>query len=272
MTTDATPPAGAESQPQSQQQQTPPSQSSDTPPQNPQPNADDADLITGEKPKADDKPADGEKPPEQKAPQTAAEKRAALEANLTDAEKEALKGKTDAEIEKLFDDKVKEEQAKSELGDFDITKVVVPEDMPIPEAMKEKVTELAKIFNSKELSASEKTQKAIDLHVETQKQALEQFKEVKNGWKKQVMDDPALKSSIGAANDIVRKFAGDEKQLAEFQGALKFLGLGNHPAFVRFCANVAKATGEDSMDGKDGGSGGSKKSLAELMYPNMPQS
>ncbi len=255
----------AETPPPTQETQTPPP-SSDSPPP-----SEEADLITGEVKKADDKPADGEKPPETKAPETAAEKRAALEANLTDAEKEALKGKTDEEIEKLFDDKKKEEQEKSELGDFDIAKLVVPEDMPIPEAMKEKVTELAKIFNSKELSASEKTQKALDLHVETKKQDMEQFREIKNGWRKQVNDDPALKASIGAANDVVRKYAGSEKDLAEFQGVLKFLGVGNHPAFVRFCANVAKATGEDTMDGSAGGGGGSKKSLAEMMYPNMPQ-
>lgn len=269
MTTEATPPAAGAETPPAQQQQTPPSQSSDTPP-NPQ--ADEGDLVTGAEPKKEgDKPAEGEKPPEPKAPETAAEKRAHLESKLTDAEKEALKGKTDAEIEELYKADKEAEQAKSELGDFDITKVVVPEDMPIPEDMKEKVTELAKIFNNKELSASEKTQKAIDLHVETQKQALESFKEVKNGWKKQVMDDPALKGAIGSANDVVRKYAGSEKDLAEFQGALKFLGLGNHPAFVRFCANIAKATGEDTMDGKDGSSGSGKKSLAELMYPNMTQ-
>ena len=141
--------------------------------------------------------------------------------------------------------------------------------MPIPEEMKEKVTDLAKIFNNKELNASEKMQKAVDLHVEIQNRQLEDFKKVKDEWKGRVLADPELKAAVGPANDIVRKFAGDAKQLEEFQSTLKFLGLGNHPSFVRFCANIAKATGEDTQDG-GGTPPARKKDLAEMMYPNMP--
>jgi hypothetical protein len=225
--------------------------------------SEEVDLVTG----AENQPAPKEEAP--KAPETAAEKRAYLEGK-EGADKEALKGKTDEEIEKLFnDDKAKEAEA-AELGDFAFDKIKVPEDMPIPEELKGKVTDLAKVFNNKELSASEKMQKAIDMHVEQQQKQLDDFKKVKDEWRGKVLADPELKASVGAANDVVRKFAGDAKQLEEFQGALKFLGLGNHPAFVRFCANVAKATSEDSMDGK-ARDGGAKKDLASMMYPNMPQ-
>lgn len=223
--------------------------------------------MTGAEGKPSDAPKEAPKADEPKAPETAAEKRAYLEGK-EGADKEALKGKTDEEIEKLFTDEKAKEAEVDALGGFDSSKLELPEDMPIPEEMKEKVTDLAKIFTNKELSTQEKFQKAVDLHVDIQKRSLEQFKAVKNEWKEAVLKDPELKASVGPANDVVRKFAGDAKQLEEFQGALKFLGLGNHPAFVRFCANVAKATSEDSFDGKSGG-GQQKKDLATQMWPDM---
>lgn len=180
-----------------------------------------------------------------------------------------MKGKTDAEVEEMFKAQKAKETEAAELGDFKIENVKVPEDMPIPEEVKGKVTELAKIFNNKELTASEKIQKAVDLHVEMNNASLEKFVEIKNGWKKAVQDSPELSKAVGPANDVVRKFAGNAKELEEFQGCLKMLGLGNHPAFVRFCANVAKATGDDSLGGDNKNTGGAKKDLAELMYPEM---
>ena len=234
------------------------------------------DLVTGGEPKpADSTPKADDKPAEPKAPGTAADKRAYLEGK-EGADKEALKGKTDEEIEKLFgEEKAKEAEAEA-LGGFDAAKLNLPEDMPIPEEMKEKVTDLAKIFSNKELSTQEKFQKAVDLHVEIQNKAINDFVAVKNQWRDSCLKDPELgagskeklDAAVGAANDVVRKFAGEPKQLEEFQGALKYLGLGNHPAFVRFCVNIAKATSEDNFGGNAGG-GAQKKDLASMMWPDM---
>lgn len=152
--------------------------------------------------------------------------------------------------------------------------------MPIPEALKAEVSDLAKIFNNKELTAQDKFQKAVDLHVKIQTKQLEDFKGIKDDWRAKSLADPELgnnnpetfKATVGRANDIVRKFAGTPAQLEEFQVGLKYLGLGNHPSFIRFCNNVAKATGEDTLggDSKNPG-GGAQKDLATLMYPDMKQ-
>ena len=54
------------------------------------------------------------------------------------------------------------------------------------------------------------------------------------------------------------------------QEDLVLLGLGNKKSFIRFCNNIAKATKDDSMDGKPSGGGSQEKSLASRMWPNMP--
>lgn len=265
MTTDnnQTPPATAPAAtPTTQTPATPtPSPSSPASQNSPAPAPADDDLITG-KPKEEGKPADK---PAEKAPETAAEKRGYLEGKLDEEGKKSLEGKTDEEIEKLYN----EQKDKEALGDFKLEDIKTPEDMPIPEEMKEKVGDLAKIFNDAKLKPAEKMQKAVDLHIEIQNKQLKDFVNLKAGWKKTVEDSADLKAMVGPANDVVRKFAGDGAQLEEFQGCLKMLGLGNHPSFVRFCGNIAKAIGEDTFDGQGNKGGGQKKDLAELMYPDM---
>lgn len=270
MTTETqTPLAGEQQAPSLSTTQSQPSQDQQTPPPS-------DDLVTGAEAKAGDAaPKADDAPPEVKAPETPADKRAYLEGK-EGADKEALKGKTDEEIEKLFTDEKTKEAEAAALGDFDVTKLTLPEDMPIPEEMKGKVNDLAKIFNNKELSAQEKFQKAVDLHVEMQNKNLSDFVAVKTEWRENCLKDPEigagskekLEKAAGAANDVVRKFAGDAKQLEDFQGALKYLGLGNHPAFVRFCLNISKATSEDNFGG-DSSRGEVKKDLATMMWPDM---
>src|SRR5262249_51470351 len=150
-------------------------------------------------------PAKTEEPkaPE-KAPETAAEKRAYLEGKVEEKDKAALKDKTDKEIEDMFKDQKAKEAEADAIGDFKIENLKLPEDMPIPDDVKEKVNDLAKVFNDKKLTSQEKFQKAVDLHVEMQNKNLTKFVEMKDGWKKTVNDTPELKAAVGPANDVVR--------------------------------------------------------------------
>lgn len=154
-----------------------------------------------------------------------------------------------------------------------LEELAVPDDMPIPDDMKAPLTE----FIAENKMSKEQAQKVIDLGVKMQQQNLDIWTKTKGEWRKAAESDPEigganLKPTLNRVNNAIRKFAGNETQLKEFQQDLILLGLGNKPSFIRFMNNVAKATGNDSAAGNSGGgapNGDDFEAKAKRMYPNM---
>lgn len=193
-----------------------------------------------------------------------------LEEKLGDKKSE-LEGKTDEEIAKLFDEAKAKEAAEAAAGPvFKFEDIKVPETMPITPEAKEKVTALA----AKHKLGTEAMQEMIDAHVEIMNAQTKQWDDMKKGWRTEVEKDPVIGGkNLDAvkkdANDVVRKFAGNEQELQELQEDLILLGLGNKKSFIRFLNNVAKATKEDKIAGTSTSQTPPKKTTAQIMYPNM---
>lgn len=148
----------------------------------------------------------------------------------------------------------------------------LPEDYAIPDDMKAPLTE----FIAENKMSKEQAQKVVDLGVKMQQQNLDAWVKTKGDWRKEVENDPVLgganlKTTVGKVNNLIRKFGGNEQEMAEFKQDLVLLGLGNKRSFIRFMSNIAKATGNDSASGNGGGSaqGDSFEDKAKRMYPNM---
>lgn len=188
-----------------------------------------------------------------------------LEEKLGDKKTE-LEGKTDEEIAKLYDDqKAKDAAAPT----FKLEELVIPDDLPVPEAIKSKVTEVA----NKHKLGKEAMQELTDIHIEMQRDQLKQWNDMKQKWRDGVKSDPVLggenlDKSVAAADAVVRRFAGTPEELAEFSADLKILGLGNKKSFVRLMNNIAAATGEDTQQ-PGSGSGEEKLPPEKVLYPNM---
>lgn len=154
----------------------------------------------------------------------------------------------------------------------DIAELTVPEDMPIPDELKGPLTE----YITENKLDKEGAQKLTDLGVKLQQHNLDVWTKTKDEWRKEVETDPVLggsnlKATVAKANDVIRKFAGSEENLAELKQDLVLLGLGNKRSFVRFLTNIAAATGNDSAGGPSG-TGGRQDgfdAMAKRMYPGM---
>lgn len=219
-----------------------------------------ADPVKKEE-KTEEKPA--EKPP-------VADMKKFLEEKLGDKKTE-LEGKTDEEIAKMFDEAKAKEAADANAGPvFKFDDIKIPETMPITPETKEKVTAIA----AKHKLGTEAMQELIDTHVEIMNGQTEQWEGLKKTWRGEVEKDPVLggknlETVRKAANDVVRKFAGNETELKEFQEDLILLGLGNKKSFIRFLNNVAAKTKEDTLDGAAGSGEPKKPTAAQRMWPNM---
>lgn len=240
------------------------------------------DLMFGKKPEEKKADAPADKPAEK--PAIADQRKALLEKATDEAAKKALEGKTDEEIAKLFDEadakaKADEEAAKNPPFKFEDLKI--PADMPVTPEMKEKVSELSNIFNDEKLSKTEKMQKAIDLHLEQQQKSLDFWNDTKAQWREVSKNDKVIggqniEKSVATAESVAVKFGGNPEfggspeLLREFQDDLMLLGLGNKRSFIRIFNNIAKATGEDKMDGQGGNQQQQAGDMARRMWPDMP--
>ena len=123
----------------------------------------------------------------------------------------------------------------------------------------------------------EQAQALTDLGVKLQQQNINAWAETKKGWRDEVVADPDLggknlENTVNNANKVIRQFAGSEEHLAELKQDLVLLGLGNKKSFVRFLSNIAKATGNDSIEGNSGSGAKSATTFeekAKRMYPDM---
>lgn len=183
-----------------------------------------------------------------------------------------LEGKTDEEIAKLYDEqKAKEGEAASTV---DFEKITLPEGIKMSEANQKALQEFVTKNNLTGEQAQAAAQEMATMGAKLQQENLAQWQNMKKGWREKVESDPVLggnnlKQTISDCNDIVRKFAGSDAELKEFQADLIFLGLGNKPSFVRFLKNVHAATKEDGLDGKSTATAQPQVSPAKRMYPNM---
>ncbi len=103
--------------------------------------------------------------------------------------------------------------------------------------------------------------------------ALAAFQKQRQDWAKEVRADKELgganfDKTVSLARATMKEFGGPDlgKQLVE-------LGLDNHPALVRFFANVGKALSEDTVSGATAGAGKGALSDEEralrMRYPKM---
>ncbi len=217
---------------------------------------------------------------DQNAKPTPAQQREFLLSKASDdAAKKALEGKTDEEISKMFDD-AKAKDGGDNAPQFDVKELLtnLPENIEVTPENQQWLGDYAKANNL----TKEQTQALVNKGVEMQQKTLDMWAETKSGWREEVKADKTfggqnLQKSVGAAENLVARFgstATDPKVKAEemmqMQEDLQLLGLGNKLSFIRFCNNIAKAIGEDKMEGSSGLPNKDQKDLATRMWPNMP--
>ncbi len=212
------------------------------------------------------------------------------------AAEKAAKEKTDADAKKAEDDKVakmtpeekaaheqkkKDDAAAAEKAAFvKLDDITVPDDMPIPEAVK---TELSALIEKHKVSGDTGkalTQDMINLHVKMQNDQIESWQKMKTEWKNEIVNDPKigganLDTSKTAANEVVRKFAenpefgGSPELVKSLSDDLILLGLGNKKSFMQFLLNINEHTKSGSIAGTGGTGGADKKPPEKVLWPNM---
>ncbi len=239
--------------------------------------ADDAAKAQGNEPAATDTPAaaaEGDKPAADKAK---GDNDSLLFNEDGDEKPKDTEGDKDPEKD---GDKEKEGEEGDETPTFDLEKLTIPEDMPIPDEVKEEVSALAKELENADLTTQEKMQKMTDLHVKLMNQQAEKWTEIKAGWRKEVEADPdvggeKLKAITGDINNLVRQFGknpefgGSDELFDDLKTDLMLLGLGNKKSFIKFMNNVAKATKGDSIAGGKTGPSAEKLGHEKVLFPNM---
>lgn len=229
---------------------------------------------------------DGDKKPDDKAPDdkpkdapkltTADDQKKFLTDKKLDPK--LMEGKTDAEIQKLYDEQLAKDAAEAEANagpTVDFEKLTVPDDTKVtPENM-----DWVKKYSADNKLTQEQTQALLDKGVEMHKQNIDFWNNTKKGWLAEVKADPTigganLDKTVANVEDVIQKFGankefgGSPELVQALQQDLMLLGLGVKKSFIQFMANVHKATSDDTFNGK-GGSNPPKKDLASRMYPNM---
>lgn len=156
----------------------------------------------------------------------------------------------------------------------DFEKITLPDGMQISAENKEALSAFIAKYNLPADAAQGAAQELADIGAKMQQAQLDGWMDMKKEWREKVESDPILgghnlKQTVADANTVVRKYAGDEAQLKEFQQDLVFLGLGNKTSFVRFLANIHAATKEDTLDGRSSAASVASKTAAQRMYPSM---
>lgn len=185
----------------------------------------------------------------------------------------------DAPKEKPADDKAAEAdkgETKNDAPVFDVEKITVPDNMAIPEDVKE---ELAAFAKERKLT-TEDAQKMVDMHLRMQEKALDQWVKMKQEWANEVKADPVLggenlQKTIDNCNRFITDFAkkpefGGSQELFEgVQNMLTNLGLGNNKYFLQFVTNAYNATRDGQDGGASAGNAAGSKTIAEKLWPNM---
>lgn len=126
---------------------------------------------------------------------------------------------------------------------------------------------------AKELGLGQKAaQKLVDMVASHAQKAFEAQKkqeaETIAGFKKQILDDPKHVEMLSNAKLTINKFGAGNVELKQLTDGW----LGNHPAFVKFLANIGSHLREaDMIPGAPAGSSGGGESLGSKLYPDMPR-
>lgn len=146
--------------------------------------------------------------------------------------------------------------------------IKLPENFVVEDADRDAVLG---IMNDDKLSGTERLQKLVDMQAGLAQRGaeaqLKQWNDLQQTWQDTVRADPdiggdKLEPTLGAISKLVDKYGSPE-----LRPALDATGAGNHPAVVKFLANVAKDLGEGQP--VLGAAPTSKESLADRMYPSM---
>lgn len=146
----------------------------------------------------------------------------------------------------------------------------LPEGVVLDPALKEKMEEKAKSLNL----TQESYQELVDLHSEALKgfseKTLNEYKKTIEGWKQETIKELGkdYQKELAFGSKAIDAVFKDQKQNAEFRTLLNDSGLGNHPLIVKFCNYFGKSVGEDKL--VEGSPAGKDKTIAELMFPNLP--
>ena len=147
-------------------------------------------------------------------------------------------------------------------------KLVLPKDSLLDAARVEAVTSFAKEkgLNPEQAQAILNQESALLAdHIQNQQK---QYDAQLQKWTSEIQSDPELgganfKESAHLAKQVAEKFG-----TPELLKQLQVTGLGNHPELVRVFARIGKAMDNDKLIRPGSSSEGSKKSHADVLYPN----
>lgn len=156
----------------------------------------------------------------------------------------------------------------------------VYEEFKLPDGVnldKEQVAEFSKLLGEIESGKldhagfQEAGQKLVDLATKATTDSINRLNDYyvqfhenqKKEWFESFKKDPEmggenLDKTVDALRDAVEKYAGDEKQVAEFRSVMKETGVGNHPAVIRMLNNMSKEISKYTTEA-DNGNGGSNR-------------
>ena len=144
-----------------------------------------------------------------------------------------------------------------------------PEGVTLDKAQVEAFTPLAKELGL----TQDQAQKLVDLQLaqttaaQTAQQAA--WQQTVDAWAAETRADKEIggaqfDANIGAAAKAIDKFGSPA-----LRQALDTSGMGNHPAFVKFCVAVGKQMSEGTFASGNAGSGGAPKTAAEILFPGL---
>lgn len=173
--------------------------------------------------------------------------------------------------EKDDDGEKSEDDAPDEKVSFDYEKLDVPDDMPIPDDLKEK---FVTIVSDTEKPRQEMVQELVDMHVDMMHKANDAWFDAKDQWRQETVNDPDIggqniKASISKSNEVISAFVSDNDHLEALQSDLKFLGLGNKLSFIKFLNNIHGKISEDDIGGSFTGKTKVDLPIEKRLWPEM---
>lgn len=160
------------------------------------------------------------------------------------------------------------EEASGE-EDVDYSQIKAPEGFVLDQEVMGQIAPVLKDLKCSKENAEKIVAAGAEIFNKAIKAQADAFEESVSNWEKEVRADKELgkDENIAIANRAVLEF-GDERLTKEIIEA----GLGNHPAFVRFCYKVGKAICEDHVVTATGSAKASNRNeLGEpmLSFKNM---
>lgn len=194
--------------------------------------------------------------------------------------------KPETKAEAKPDDKAKPEDGKkpsTEGAPETYADFKAPDGYSLDEAVVAKASPIFKELNLTQDQAQKLVDFYADLSRESAEEPFKQYETVRNGWRDEVIKDPALgngkdglKPEVQAR--IVKAIDGLGPELATpFREAMTLTGAGDNPAFIRAFAALTERLGEGTIVTGKGPSpagqsanGAARPTAAQALYPNLP--